>query len=118
MVEAIVPPILVAGLAFAPLAWRAWTDRQQARALIVRADVHRAVISVLGGESYVSVNVEPPTLWHPGRVILATPTGWESLLEAAAGKALAHTPATWELVVKPALAEPAAAGAGMARIAA
>jgi len=66
----------------------------------------------------VSVNVEPPTPWHPGRVILATPTGWESLLEAAAGKALAHTPATWELVVKPALGNPAAAGAGMARIAA
>jgi len=103
MVEAMIPPLLVAALAFGPLAWRAWNDRQRARALLVRADVHRAVISVLGGESYVSVNVEPPSLWHPGRVILATPAGWESLLEAVAGEALAHTPATWELVVKPAL---------------
>jgi len=119
MVEAIVPPLLVAALAFGPLAWRAWNDRQQARALLVRADVHRAVISVLGGESYVSVNVEPPTLWHPGRVILATPTGWESLLEAVAGEALAHTPATWELVVKPALSVESLAGRpGVARVAA
>src|SRR5262245_19350866 len=103
MIEAILPPVLVAALAFAPLAWRAWNDRRRARALLVRADVHRAVIRALGGESYVSVNVEPPGLSHPGRVILATPAGWESLLEAAAGEALAHTPTTWELVVKPTL---------------
>jgi len=119
MVEAIVPPILVAGLAFAPLAWRAWTDRQQARALLVRADVHRAVLRALGGESYVSVNVEPPALWHPGRVVLAAPAGWECLLEAAAGEALANTPPTWELVVKPALsAQAAAARPAIARVAA
>src|SRR5712692_5520031 len=122
MVDAIVPPILVAALAFAPLAWRAWNDRQRARALLVRADVHRAVFRALGGESYVSVNVEPPTLWHPGRVILSTPSGWECLLEATAGKALAHTAATWELVVKPTLAaQPAAQPAarpGSARAAA
>src|SRR5262249_62224724 len=103
MVEAIVPPLLVAALAFGPLAWRAWNDRQQARALLVRADVHRAVISVLGGESYVSVNVEPPTLWHPGRVILATPAGWGALLEAGAGEALGDTAATLGLGVKAAL---------------
>jgi len=102
MVETIVPPILVAVLAFAPLAWRAWNDRQDARALLVRADVHRAVVRALDGESYVSVNVEPPRFWHPGRVVLDAPAGWEWLLEAAAGEALAHTPTAWELVVKPA----------------
>ena len=119
MMEAILPPILVAGLAFAPLAWRAWNDRRRARALLVRADVHRAVIRALDGESYVSVNVEPPALWHAGRVILSAPSGWECLLEAAAGEALARTPPTWELVVKPALpAQPTAARPGIARAAA
>src|SRR5262249_41240951 len=59
-------------------------------------------VRALDGESYVSVNVEPPRLWHPGRVVLAAPAGWEWLLEAAAGEALAHTPTAWELVVKPA----------------
>jgi hypothetical protein len=117
--EAIVPAVLVAALAFVPLAWRAWGDHQWARALVVRADVHRAVIGALGGESFVSVNVEPPGLRHPGRVILSAPAGWECLLEAAAGEALARTPATWELVVKPTLpAQPAAAHAGIARAAA
>jgi len=119
MIAEILPPMLVAALAFAPLAWRAWNDRRRARALLVRADVHRAVFHALGGESYVSVNVEPPGISHPGRVILSTPAGWECLLEAAAGEALAHTPPAWELVVKPTLpVERASTGSGVARAAA
>src|SRR2546425_4106975 len=116
MIAEILPPMLVAALAFAPLAWRAWSDRRRARALLVRADVHRAVFHALGGESYVSVNVEPPGISHPGRVILSTPAGWECLLEAAAGGTRAPTPPAWGVVVKPTLSdERASQGSGGAR---
>jgi hypothetical protein len=91
---------LVSMLVLEPLLARAGHDRRQAAALLVRADVHRAVTRALGGESYVSIDVEAPMPWHVGRVILSAPAGWECLIEHVAADALASMPRAYELVLR------------------
>ena len=87
-------------LVFGPLAWRAVHDRRQARALAVGADVRYVVNRALGGESLVSVQVEPPTVWRSGRVVLSVPEDWRWLLDRAWARVLPRLPAGYELVVQ------------------
>ena len=118
MFEVLIAPIAVAVLAFGPVVWRVWRDRREQAALIVRADVHRATLDALGGESYLSVAVEAPGAWRPGRVVLSAPAGWDCLIDEAASAALARLPDNYELVVKPSSAAMVRQGHDVARVAA
>jgi hypothetical protein len=91
---------LVCLLVLAPIAWRVVHDRREARALAVSADIRHAVNRALGGESLVSVEVEPATVWRSGRVVLSIPTDWRWLLGVIWAKVLARLPARYELVVQ------------------
>ncbi|HSE93245.1 MAG TPA: hypothetical protein VLF19_08060, partial [Methylomirabilota bacterium] len=84
-----------------PLVWRLVQDRREERAQWLEAQIRSAVREALGGESLLSVRVEPRTALHAGRVMLSAPHGWESLIEPVWKKALASTPADFELVIMP-----------------
>lgn len=98
--EAMLVLVLLGALAFGPLAWRLWRDRGEARALTVRADVHRALTRALQGESLVSVEVTPAGPFRAGRVLLSAPADWAWLVEEALDSVLTHTPPDYELVIK------------------
>ena len=101
MLSELVVFVVMAGLVLGPLLWRAREDRRQARALAVRADLHATLFRALRGDSLVAVDVEPPTLWRAGRVVLSAPADWAWLLEPAWASVAAHVPAGYELVVRP-----------------
>ena len=101
MTAAIVALTLLAVLLFGPLGWLAWRDRSQARALAVRAQIVWALRRAFRGESLLSVQVLPATLWRPGRVLLSVPGGWEWLIEAAWNTIITNVPSGYELVVRP-----------------
>jgi hypothetical protein len=103
MIQAIATVILLAIAIAVPLAWRVAKDRQNERALQLEAEIKSAARQALGGESLLSVQVQPPgTLHlHPGRVRLSAPRGWESLIEPVWQRALAATPEDYELVMTP-----------------
>jgi hypothetical protein len=120
MLEAVLGLVLVSALTVVPLAWRDRSDRRAARALLLRADIHAAAVRALGGESFLTVQVAPATWWRPGRVLLATPSGWEWLIEEAWSSVMARVPVGYELVVQPAprrLRPPVAAAPVVARAA-
>ena len=50
------------------LVWRNATDRRRDRAETVGAGVRSTLARALGGESLITVDVEPPTPWTRGRV--------------------------------------------------
>ena len=106
MLAGFIAAILVVGLASGPLLWRVRQDRRDARAQAVRADANSALFRALGGESYVAVHVQAPTLWRPGRVVLNAPSDWQCLLAPAWCGVAAQVPADYELVVKPAAPAP------------
>jgi hypothetical protein len=87
-------------LVFGPLAWRVVHDRRQARALALGADIRHVVDRALGGESLISVRVEPASVWRSGRVVLSMPADWRWLLQSTWAKVLARMPAGYELVVQ------------------
>jgi hypothetical protein len=101
MLAAMVGLAAIGMLVVAPLLWRILQDRRAERALAVRAVVHTAVVRALGGESLVSIDVQPPVLGRPGRVELSAPADWRVLLAPAWAAALSCVPAGWELVVTP-----------------
>ena len=102
MLETLSAFAFVGALVAAPLAWREWRDRLEARGLRLQADVRDAVNRRLQGESLVSVRVRPGALWRPGRVELSTPSGWEWLVEQVWLPVVARVPPDYELVVRPA----------------
>ncbi len=102
MGEAIFGLVLVLSIIVGPLAWRIVRDRREQRALWLEAQIRSAIREALGGESLLSVHVEPRTALHPGRVMLSTPRGWESLIEPVWKKTLVSTPEDYELVLTPA----------------
>jgi len=104
----ILATVLLGSLLLGPLLWRLAEDRRAERAQVVRARARAALFRALGGESLVAVNVESPSLWHPGRVVLSAPADWAWLLEPAWASVAARVPAGWELVVRP-LPRPSAA---------
>jgi hypothetical protein len=91
----------VTAVALLPLVWRVWRDRAVERALLVRADVHAAVRRVLGGDSFIGVEVTPGLLGRHGEIILSAPTGWEDILQLALPSVLARVPPRYQLVVRP-----------------
>jgi hypothetical protein len=100
MLSALVAIVLLIGLASGPLLWRLRQDRREARAAVVQADTNGALFRALGGESFVAVQVEAPSLWHPGRVVLTAPSDWQWLLAPAWNAVVAQVPAGYELVVR------------------
>src|SRR2546423_11941761 len=83
MIQVLIAPALIVGLVVGLLAWRVVRDHAQERALAVRAEVQSAVNRALEGESLLAVHVEPASSFHPGRVVLSTPMGYEWLVHEA-----------------------------------
>ncbi|HEY7518932.1 MAG TPA: hypothetical protein VIE36_11630 [Methylomirabilota bacterium] len=100
MIHVLIVPALILGLVFGLLAWRVIRDRAEDRALAVRADVQNAVDRALDGESLLAVQVEPASMFHPGRVVLVTPTGYEWLVHEAWNPVIAHAPKDYEVVLR------------------
>jgi hypothetical protein len=84
----------------AALLWSGRRDRLRERANRVRADIDAAANRVLGGESVLSVRVEPRGPWRPGRVHLSAPGGYEFLIASVSGAVIARLPEHYELVVR------------------
>src|SRR5260370_38283619 len=62
------------------LLWCEVRDRRRDRADVVRAEIHAATNHALGGESMLSIQVEPALRWGRGPVHLSGPGGSESLI--------------------------------------
>ena len=112
--EAIFAAALIGALVAGPLALRAWVDRKRERATAVRADMRALINRRLRGESMLSVDVLPETLWRAGRVVLSAPSGYECLTQAVMPVVVKRLPAGYELVVHPGRAR-ATAASGDAR---
>ena len=100
MLTIIVPTILLVALVVTPLAWRIRADRRRDRADIVRADLRSAINRRLHGESLVTVEVVPKTFWHPGRVVLSTPAGYDELAETVWRDVSERVPAGYDLLIR------------------
>src|SRR5436190_24062580 len=83
MVQALIAPVLLATAVGVWLAWLKRRERAEDRALTVRAEIQSAVNRALEGESLLAVQVEPASSFHPGRVVLSTPMGYEWLVHGA-----------------------------------
>jgi len=92
--------LLVAALVGAPVGWLVWKDRKRAEADQVGAAIRWAVNRRLRGESFLSVQVTPKTLWRPGRVVLSGPSGCEPLVEEVWSVVVEHLPANYDFVVR------------------
>jgi hypothetical protein len=100
MLEVVVAAVIGLVLVVGPLAWRVQRDRSDSRALATRAYVQSLVDRRLGGESFVSVQVTPRSLWSQGQVVVSVPGGWEWMLEDVWPVLLARVPRGYELVVR------------------
>ena len=100
MMGAIVAGLLVFAVFLGPLIARIFLDRRLDRANVVAADVRAAVRRRLGGDSMVSVQVEPAGLWSPGRVLLVAPGGYQDLIEKVWLVVALRVPPRYELVVR------------------
>jgi len=99
-IELIATLVVIVGLVVVPLILRDLADRRQAKALAVRAAVHRAAVRALDGESFLTVQVEAPGLFRRGSVVLSAPADWEWLIESAWPAVIKHVPPRWDLVVR------------------
>src|SRR5947207_995656 len=68
--------------------------------LTVRAEIQSAVNRALEGESLLAVQVEPASSFHPGRVVLSTPMGYEWLVHEAWNPVIEHAPKEYEVVLR------------------
>jgi len=100
MLEVVMAAVIGLILVVGPLAWRVRRDRSESRALATRAYVQSLVDRRLGGESFVSVQVTPRSLWSQGQVVMSVPGGWEWMLEDVWPVLLARVPRGFELVVR------------------
>jgi len=100
MIEFFVAAFLMGSLIVGPLGWRRWQDRRRARELLIRADIQHTVDRALGGESFVTVEVESRAPWRRGRVVLAVPAFYEWLVERAWRPVIERVPPGYELVVR------------------
>src|SRR5262249_60556090 len=80
MMQALIAPVVLVAMVAGWLAWLKRRERVEDRALTVRAEIQSAVNRALEGESLLAVRVDPPSSFHPGRVVLSTPTGYEWLV--------------------------------------
>ena len=98
--------LLVLATVVLPLALAVRSDRRRGRADVVAAAVRSAVRQRLGGEAFVTVDVEAPGLAQRGRVVLAAPTGYGWMLERVWTAVAPRVPAGYDLVVsRPDVAE-------------
>jgi hypothetical protein len=93
--------LLLVALVAIPLAWRIRADRRRNSADVLRADLRSAINRRLHGESLLSVEVVPKTLWHPGRIVLRAPEGYEDLTQTVWRDVAKRMPFDYELVVRP-----------------
>jgi len=100
MIELFVATLLIGSLIVAPLGWQAWKDGRHARELTIRADIQSTVDRALGGESFVTVQVESKSLRRRGRVVLSVPAFYEWLLDRAWRPVIERVPPGYELVVR------------------
>jgi hypothetical protein len=101
MLMTVFPILALVALVAVPLAWRIRADRLRDRADELRADIRNTVNRRLHGESLLAVEVEPKTLWHPGRIVLRTPAGYEDLTDEVWRDVARRMPFDYDLVVKP-----------------
>jgi len=100
MIEALIAPMVLLALIVVPLAWLKHREHAADRALSVRAEIQSAVDHALDGESLLAVNVEPASTFHPGRVVLSTPTGYEWLVHEAWSPVIEHTPKEYDVILR------------------
>jgi hypothetical protein len=100
MMQALIAPVLLAAIVALWLAWMKGREHAEDRALTVRAEIQSAVNRALEGESLLAVQVEPASTFHPGRVVLSTPTGYEWLVHEAWTPVIQHAPRDYEVVVR------------------
>jgi hypothetical protein len=105
MLTTVFSMILLVAIVAVPLVWRIRADRQRDRADVLRADIRSAINRRLHGESLLAVEVVPKTFWHPGRIVLRTPAGYEDLTDAVWRDVAKRMPFDYDLVVKPGHAE-------------
>jgi hypothetical protein len=105
MLNTFLPILLLVALVAIPLAWRIQADRRRNSADVLRADLRSAINRRLHGESLLSVEVVPKTLWHPGRIVLRAPEGYEDLTQTVWRDVAKRMPFDYELVVRPGHAE-------------
>jgi len=105
MLTAILPLTLLVVLVALPLAWRIRADRRRDLADLLTADIRSAINRRLRGESLLSVEVTPQTLWQPGRVVLWAPAGSEALAETVWRDVVDRLPVGYDLVVRSGHAE-------------
>lgn len=98
---AILVGLFMLGLFVGPLVARLVLDRRAERAAVVAADIRALIRGRLGGESVVSVQVEPRGLWRSGLVRLSAPGGYEGLIEKVWPVVFRRMPAGHDLVVRP-----------------
>jgi hypothetical protein len=87
-----------------PLLWRVRQDRRADRAQDVAARVRAVLFGAFGGDSLVAVEVEAPSLWRAGRVVLRAPSSYQWMLESHWSRVLGVVPADYELVIRPVVA--------------
>lgn len=100
MMQALIAPVLLAAIVALWLAWMKRREHAEDRALTVRAEIQSAVNRALDGESLLAVQVEPATSFHPGRVVLSTPSGYEWLVHEAWNPVIEHAPRGYEVVLR------------------
>jgi len=105
MLNTFLPILLLVALVAIPLAWRIRADRRHNSADVLRADLRSAINRRLHGESLLSIEVVPKTLWHPGRIVLRAPEGYEDLTQTVWRDVAKRMPFDYELVVRPGHAE-------------
>jgi hypothetical protein len=95
----LVSAVLIGSLVLAPLVWRRWLDRQEERALALRACIGQGLRLRFGGEPLLAVEVHAPMPWRVGRVVLRAPRDMERLLAAAWSTVASRVPEGYEIVV-------------------
>jgi hypothetical protein len=99
MVESVISFVLIASVVIVPFAWRMLVDRRREEALALQARLQRTANQRLGGESYLVVAVQPAIFGRGGRVLLAAPERWCSLVDQVWKDVRAATPPDYDLVV-------------------
>lgn len=99
MFESLFALSFIASLVIVPLTWRVGHDRRKENALKLEARLQSIANQRLGGESYLSVMVEPGLPGHRGRVLLSTPERYRWLVDEVWRDVRPAVPAEYELVV-------------------
>ena len=81
------------------LGWRLALDQRAYAAGVVRVDIHAGVRRVLGGDTFLAIDVRSPALWRRGRVRLSAPSGYESLIGAATPTVFDRLPAHYDVII-------------------